>query len=109
VRYITINRISSFHDDSVPALKALRRLELLNLAGTNITDRAVIDISGIQTLTSLSLKDTSVTDAAVPLLCKMRNLEYLTISGTQISINGLRQLRACLPKCEIKKGTEDES
>jgi hypothetical protein len=77
------------------------KLRALYLAGTAVTDRGVVYLTGMHELNELNLGDTDVTDAAIPSLLKLKKLEFLGLSDTRVSAAGCRKLIASLPDLRI--------
>ena len=59
-------------------------------------------------LKSLWLHDTRVSDAAIPALAQMDGLENLYVYRTNMTIDGVRELKRKLPSCKIFYRSERE-
>ena len=81
-------------DESVEVLLALKEnLVELNLANSQITDRAVEAVGQMTNLTHLHLQNTAVTDSGLEHLANLYQLEYLNLYNTAITDNALQVLR----------------
>lgn len=67
-----------------------------------ITDANLADVWSVTRLTRLDLSFTEISDASIPFLSSLQHLEYLDIHGTQITEQGIEQLRRAIPKCEFR-------
>jgi|GEM_PF-5865019 len=90
------------NDESMRCFANCRKLEVLNIEGTDITSNAIARIRHMDSLQSLFLSETSVDDDCIQWLCEMKNLKLLTVYDTNISKSGVERLRACLPECAIR-------
>lgn len=72
-------------DQAAPFMTSMKRLRVLRLAHTGISDRTLQSLAGLDQLSSLSVFDTRVTPAALPTLEKMRNLRVCYAGQTAIS------------------------
>jgi Leucine-rich repeat (LRR) protein len=67
----------------------------------NSPDRHVKVIAKIHTLEYLDLSGNKITDVSVPELAKLKNLTALYLTNTQLSSDGIEQLKRLLPNTEI--------
>jgi Leucine-rich repeat (LRR) protein len=74
-------------------LRAFPKLEVLNLAGTKITDSDLEQIARLTKLKSLYLSETGITEKGLFHLQGLTSLEDLELSETKISDAGLAKLR----------------
>ncbi len=66
------------------------------------TDDDVVRIAAFTKLRSLDLDGCSeVTDAGLVHVRKLKNLEYLSVKGTQITPEGIEELKRALPDCNV--------
>jgi hypothetical protein len=86
-------------DQDVLPVKRFRRICVLNLAGTRITDAGVRCVEGLPELQSLSLWCTNVGDKSMAYLRGLGNLRDLDISQTKVTNSGLVHLKD-LPQLE---------
>jgi formylglycine-generating enzyme required for sulfatase activity/Leucine-rich repeat (LRR) protein len=115
-------------DAVVAQLSSLARLRILNLDGTQITDRGLEHIKRLPGLTSLALGNTNVSDAgmghltsltsletlvllrtqvsdaAITHLKRLTGLHYLQLAGTKVTAAGVIELSATLRRCRVKAG-----
>ncbi|CAH0994978.1 hypothetical protein EMA8858_01098 [Emticicia aquatica] len=64
----------------------------LKLNNTQITDKALTEVSKLSNLTRLHLQNTKITDKGLDQLKTLQNLEYLNLIGTSITDTGLQRL-----------------
>jgi hypothetical protein len=60
-------------------------------------------LAGLKRLTVLNLSDTQVSDAGVKELAALTNLTDLDLRGTKVTAAGVKELRRALPECHIEK------
>lgn len=65
----------------------------LKLGDSDVTDKDLATIAGLQKLTRLSLERTAVSDKGIVGLKNLHNLQYLNLIGTRVSYTGLEQLK----------------
>ncbi|HEV2293695.1 MAG TPA: c-type cytochrome domain-containing protein [Tepidisphaeraceae bacterium] len=89
-----------FGDEQLAQLEPLaRNIQVLNLAGTDVTDAGAAVIAQMPNLQRLRLERTKVTDAGMSHLAKLDQLQYLNLYGTEITDAGLKPLQA-LPELQ---------
>lgn len=71
---LDLSRLTDITDDGLSALAPLRQLKVLHLAGSPVGDAGIVDLQGL------------------------KQLESLDVSGTKVTLEGLKKLRAVLPK-----------
>lgn len=69
-----------------------RPVHHLDLRGTEITDDALTQLSGMKGVSMLYLSGTSITDRSMSAICKMPSLKYIELNNTNITENGISQL-----------------
>jgi hypothetical protein len=84
---------SPITDDSSAAFVELIDLKELRLRDTNIGDATVRNLVALQSLESLALDRTKITDRGVAEACRMTHLRFLGLSNTGISHAGLDALK----------------
>ena len=77
------------------------QLEVLSLDGTQVTSLGLANIIDLDSLRCLTLSRTRITDAVIDDLSKLTNLQQLDIRYTQLSPDGVAELRSRMPQCEI--------
>lgn len=77
-------------DEEVAAIAGMKRLQVLNLAGSNMTDRGLRSIAPLAHLTLLHIADTQVSDAGMKCISILEGLEELNVGGTKITDQGLK-------------------
>jgi len=89
---------------SAEDLRLLAKLErpcTLTLLESEFDDEVLAELAPCEHLTDLILDFSPATDAAVPHLAQLKNLTTLALNGTQLTEEGIAQLRAALPACVI--------
>ncbi|MBQ18678.1 MAG: twin-arginine translocase subunit TatC [Planctomycetaceae bacterium] len=85
-------RNSSITDAGLAALVPLTNLQLLNLAGTKITNTGLETLARLKTLKTLLISSPEIDDGAMASITSHSGLEELNLVGTRISDDGLDQL-----------------
>ncbi|MCA9033685.1 MAG: hypothetical protein KDA91_01085 [Planctomycetaceae bacterium] len=67
-----------------------------------ITDQAIEHIAAFPSLEALHLGDNQFSEAAILRLGSLKTLKLLSLDDSQISANGLTELKASLPDCTIE-------
>jgi internalin A len=80
-------------DEGIAAIKDWKKLRILNLHGTKVSDTALEHIAGISTLESLNVGSTLMTDVGLERLTTLPNLKELTMGGNELGDAGLQALR----------------
>jgi Leucine-rich repeat (LRR) protein len=65
----------------------MKRLRVLRLMHTKITDTTLAALGSLDQLQSLSLFDTAVTQAALPAISSLPKLRHVYVRGTKITEN----------------------
>lgn len=98
-RVVHFNRHESKEsvDDTLLQLKehleALTEPEQINLTNSNLTDRGLKQLAGMQRLREITMARTQITDAGLAHLASLTELEFLELEGTRITGTGLFHLR----------------
>ena len=85
-------------------LRALRRSEKRLeqvVTGRDATNEGVKELSGISSLTNLSLFESAADDGCIPDLAKLTALQQLDVSRSKITPDGAKRLKQLLPKCRV--------
>jgi hypothetical protein len=69
-----------------------KKLAVLDLAGTRVTDAGLAHLAGLTNLRTLRLEDTQVTDAGLKYLAPLKKLTELDLRGTRVTDAGLEVL-----------------
>ena len=86
-------------------MEAFRGLERLSLSRTSVTDVGLGVLTRLPALKYLSLEGNSgVTDRGLANLERLTGLQELVVISMSLSAQGLRQLRAALPTCQVRPG-----
>ncbi|HVX64676.1 MAG TPA: hypothetical protein VHC19_28915 [Pirellulales bacterium] len=89
-------------DDGLKSLASFPRLERLKLGGMRFaTCQGLRHVVRIRTLRELQVPDDTDDEAMLMLLPLKNSLRRLDVSRSQITIEGVRELQAALPECEI--------
>jgi tRNA A-37 threonylcarbamoyl transferase component Bud32 len=89
-------------DAGLEQLKSLTQLTLLDVRQSKVTDAGIPHLEALaERLEVLHLIETAITDAAIPHLSKLAKLRGLTLNGTQLTADGVTQLRKALPACDV--------
>ena len=72
-------------DASAVHLGKLKRLQWLDLGGSELTDEGLAHLAGLESMYRLNLRDAQVTDRGVQHLAPMRNLTELGLQGTKVT------------------------
>jgi len=93
---------TSVGDAGLAHLVKLRLLSVLRLQYCrNLSDDGLRHLGDLPSLRELSLGASPIGDGAVAHLKRMTGLRVLYVNGTQITPQGIAELRAALPKCAI--------
>jgi len=85
-------------------LQDFKKLEELDLhKSLYITDKGLESLKYLPRLSKLELSYTRISDKGVEHLAALKNLKTLHLTGTLVTAEGLKTLRAALPRCEILK------
>jgi hypothetical protein len=88
-------------DNGLAALKEFTKLEFLSLRNTAVTDEGLASVSSLTKMETLDLGNTRITDACLPDLMRLSHLQSLCIDGTELSKDGIVQLKLALPDCRV--------
>jgi Leucine-rich repeat (LRR) protein len=80
-------------DTAIAYIRGWRKLQRLNLRGTDVTDTALEYIAQIPSLRSLDVSYTQVTNTGLDFLSSLPKLEELVIGGNKVTGAGLRVLK----------------
>jgi internalin A len=92
---------TSVSNDDLEYLNELKQLQLLDLAGTRITDAGLKELHTLTNLKTLNLSRTRVTDEGLRELKDLKQLQSLFIGGTAVTPEGAADLKKTLPDCKI--------
>jgi len=95
-------RRSAVSDRSAGLLGELGGLKHLRLSNTQIGKATTRELRRLGQLESLLLDGTAITDECVDDLCEIRTLKNLDIQKTQITSDGVSRLRERLAGCKIE-------
>jgi serine/threonine protein kinase len=96
--HLSATRVS---DASLTYLEDHKKLKELNLSYTGVSDAGLKHLERMTALQALWLQGTRVSDGAVATLEKLPGLQMLYLEGAKISQEGVKRLKASLPRCNI--------
>ena len=80
----------------------MQSIQQLGLGGTAISDAGLAHLQTMGGLQLLSLSHMrAITDAGLTWLYGLSNLEMISLEGTSVSKEGIANLQAALPRCQI--------
>jgi serine/threonine protein kinase/Leucine-rich repeat (LRR) protein len=94
-------RVADAGLDNLQGLTRLRGI-WLGYNGERITDAGLKAIARLPQLEELFLNNTSVSDAGIATLKTMVQLKVLNVKSTEMTADGVKQLRAALPACRVE-------
>ena len=94
---LNLASVERITDVSIAYIRNWKKLERLNLRGTDITDTSLQYIGGLTSLKSLDISYTQITNNGMEYLASLGNLEELRVGGNKVTGAGLRVLRT-LPR-----------
>lgn len=126
LRSLTLMR-SNLKDEDLTAIRALQKLDYLDLTSNPVSGTAVIDLASslprldnlvlasctgvtdahlmrvgeCRKLQRLDLRNTGITDAGLEALRLAPGLQLIQLQGTKVSGAGAESLRRALPRCRI--------
>ena len=84
-------------DDKAPGKPVVQ----VSLAGSDVADAGLKDLTGLKSLQQLDLSETAVTDAGLKALAAFKELRLLRLSFTKTTDAGVADLQKALPDCKI--------
>ncbi len=97
------------HDFAIATIvECCPNLERLNLAGTRITDQAILKIQNLKHLQKLKIAGTNITDKYIDKLMTLKDLQKLSMSNTRVSQKKLSELQIAKPGCKFVFGKKDD-
>lgn len=88
------------NDESLKNLLGLKRLKVLDLGGSGISDAGVAILKGISSLEDITLQRTSISDTALEHLKELPNLKRIRCAQTSVMDSGLEHLKD-MPNLEL--------
>lgn len=77
-------------DKTITGLNSLRdHIALLDLRGSNVTDKSASDISHFKKITGMNLRSTKIGDSALEQFLNLHNLQSLNLSETKVTDQGI--------------------
>lgn len=90
-------------DRGVEIICGLQSLRHLELKGTQLTDRGAKHLAKLKNLDGfLDLSHTKLTDASIPILRQLTKLTVLRLYATNLSTQGIEELRLALPTTGVR-------
>lgn len=97
------------HDFAIDTIvECCPNLERLNLAGTRITDQAILKLQNLKHLQKLKIAGTNITDKYIDKLMTLKDLQKISMSNTRVSPKKLSELRRAKPGCKFVFGKKDD-
>ncbi len=95
---------SGMTDVGVKLIAGLKQLETLDLSDNfGVTDTCMEDLKALKSLKILNVSGTELTDKAVVALKEMKTLTELNVEATRISVAGVEALKNALPNTKINE------
>ena len=85
---------TNFNDDGLRGFSSYKKLSILRLTGTKVTDSGFAALAGVKTLTNLDADQTAFGDDAAAVIATLPALGILNLNNTQITDKGLEKLSA---------------
>lgn len=99
-------RNSAITNAGLANLEGMASLTHLHLEGTGVTDEGLTHLKGLGALTYLNLYNTAVTDKGVSELSGLKNLRQLYLWQTKVTEAGVGGLKKSLPTLTVNRGEE---
>lgn len=93
LREINLFAAEFITDAAIAFLRGHKRLERLNLRGTDVTDTSLVFIAEMTGLKALDISYTQISDVGLEYLAELTQLEALNLGGNKISGVGLHVLK----------------
>ena len=87
-------------------LEGMASLTHLHLEGTAVTDEGLAHVKGLANLTYLNVYNTAITDKGVAELSGLKNLKRLILWQTKVTEAGVSSLKKSLPELYVNRGEE---
>ena len=81
-------------------------LEELVLDRTPVNDVVLAQLSGHQAIRTLRASQTRLSDVSIPLLQSLKNLQKFSVWGSEISVDGIRELMTQRPALQLIAGID---
>ncbi len=94
-------RAQGMSDQGIVQFAAMKELDQLTFQSSTVTDAGLGQLTGIKRLSYLSIIAPEVTDTGLILLAEMPNLTFVELISTAVTAEGVDQLRAALPQCDV--------
>jgi len=82
-------------------LSSAKRIQVLSLRNTKITDMGLKTLKGLQSLESLDLRESKITDAGLRFVAILPSLRKIDLDNTGVSHEGIVSFQSKMPKCKI--------
>src|SRR5262249_6970399 len=96
VQDLNLYAVEHITDVAIAYIRPWKKLERLNLRGTDITDTSLQYIGGLTSLKSLDVSYTQVTNNGMEYLAGLRNLEGFSVGRNKVQRGALRDVKALL-------------
>lgn len=101
LKRLSLSYARNVDDEALAEIEQLKRLEILHLTGTAVTDRGMPHLAKLKRLKILSLNYALVTDQGLIHLADLKQLQTLDLRQTNVSVRGVDRLRRLLPDCKF--------
>jgi hypothetical protein len=91
-------------DAGMAAVASIATLKELELDRTEVTDKGLVNLQKLSSLTVLHLNKLSgVTDEGLAHLEQLKTLRSIQVANTGVTLAGLKRFHAALPECKIEQ------
>lgn len=101
LKRLSLSYTRNVDDEALAEIGQLKRLEILHLTGTAVTDRGMPHLARLKGLKILSLNYSNVTDQGLVHLAGLKQLQTLSLRHTNVSGRGVDRLRKHVPNCKF--------
>ena len=105
--YLSLSRMP-VKDDEMGIVNQMKNLEKLNINYTDITEKGVEQLAGLQKLQEISLAGIPITNKSIEKLATLTQLSSLFIWNTKIDSNQIKDLRNRYKKIHFETGFVDD-
>jgi hypothetical protein len=101
LRFLNL-RAEGLSDQGIALFSGGTELDRLTFRSAAVTDAGLAQLADLKGLSYLSIVAPQVTDAGLILLEEMPNLTFVQLISTGVTAEGVEQLRAALPHCDVQ-------
>ncbi|QDT57273.1 Leucine Rich repeats (2 copies) [Caulifigura coniformis] len=96
LKYLKLDASRTELEESLPALKSLHELRVLDLSWTECDDGCLARLGSLPKLEALDLTSCPITDRSIEIICSNRVLRRLRIGGTGLTADGIARIAKSL-------------